>query len=85
MFRNQNASAVRTNRPRPARLGGAVFGRPRARETPFHADKLRGDETIKRWDVWFPNIGPRSKLLWCQTANARRTLSDIISILPLFT
>jgi hypothetical protein len=52
-------------RPRPARLGGAMFDSP-PQQTSSHADKLRGEEAFGRVCVWFSNIGPRSKLLWCR-------------------
>jgi uncharacterized membrane protein len=55
-----------TTRLRPARLGGTMFDCLFAGETPLHADKLRGDEASFRFGIWYRNIGPRSKLLWCQ-------------------
>jgi hypothetical protein len=69
MFSNQNTPPHEPIAPALlARVERCLSGR--ARETPFHAAKLRGDETILRCHIWFPNIGPRSKLLWCRVASA---------------
>jgi hypothetical protein len=38
---------------------------PREKHT-FHAGKLRGDGTVVRRCIWLANIGPQSKLPWCQ-------------------
>ena len=46
MFYEPDHAANRITRPRPARLGGAMFGTA-TRKTPFHAGKLRGDESAR--------------------------------------